>query len=236
MGEPQSDVSKPFTSGIKSMETTHKPLLVLRSKVVVVGDAHVGKSALVQMFHSGGTTYPRNYVMTSWVDFCVKLVKIPNTNARVEMYIMDCAGQSIFNQVEQNKEHYENASFVIVVYDIASRESFESVATKLHGVRGSRPTSSSRPVPGVLIANKVDLRENDASRGVISRGVVSTKEGQALAEANGLEFFETSAALGKEVDTPFHFIADQVYRKYEATVASAELLASTTIPTEVGHP
>ena len=48
MGEPQSDVSKPFTSGIKSMETTHKPLLVLRSKVVVVGDAHVGKSALVQ--------------------------------------------------------------------------------------------------------------------------------------------------------------------------------------------
>ena len=205
------------------------------------------------MFHSGGTTYPRNYVMTSWVDFCVKLVKIPNTNARVEMYIMDCAGQSIFNQVEeteerteeeeeeeeeeegeetwttdarrvhvrgfaveqgstkrngrrkkgrnvddrratvlafeawrfrthdthdaklydrimltraattplppalpqpscrrsllsqpkqveQNKEHYENASFVIVVYDIASRESFESVATKVKGNKRSAPT------------------------------------------------------------------------------------------------
>ena len=71
MATEVSDVSKPFMSGIKSMETTHKPLLVLRCKVVVVGDSTVGKSALVQMFHSGGSTYPRNYVMTTWVDFSV---------------------------------------------------------------------------------------------------------------------------------------------------------------------
>ena len=42
----------------------------------------------------------------------VRVVKIPDSNARIEMYMMDCAGQSIFNQVEQNKEHYENASCV----------------------------------------------------------------------------------------------------------------------------
>ena len=72
MATEVSDVSKPFMSGIKSMETTHKPLLVLRCKVVVVGDSTVGKSALVQMFHSGDSTYPRNYVMTTWVDFSVQ--------------------------------------------------------------------------------------------------------------------------------------------------------------------
>ena len=70
--EAAPDVSKPFMSGVRSMETTHKPLLVLRSKIVVVGDSHVGKTALVKMFHSGGSDYPKKYIMTSWVDFNVR--------------------------------------------------------------------------------------------------------------------------------------------------------------------
>jgi transport family protein 27 len=61
-----------FTSGLVSMETTHKPLNVLRCKVAVVGDACVGKTALVECFHSNN--YPKNYLMTSWVNFCVKQV------------------------------------------------------------------------------------------------------------------------------------------------------------------
>ena len=28
-----------------------------------LGDAHVGKSALTSMFHTGGSSYPKNYVM-----------------------------------------------------------------------------------------------------------------------------------------------------------------------------
>jgi GTPase SAR1 family protein len=67
------DVSKPFTSGVRSMEATHKPLLVLRAKVVVVGDAHVGKTAMIKMFHSGGSEFPKKYIMTSWVDFNVSV-------------------------------------------------------------------------------------------------------------------------------------------------------------------
>lgn len=209
----------PFVSGLRSMETAHKPLLMLRCKVVVVGDSTVGKSALVQMFHSGGSTFPRQYVMTTWVDFCVKQVRVPNTNALVEMYIVDCAGQSVFNQVEQNNQHYENASYVAVVYDVSNKESFESAGKWLQAVRSSRPPNS-RPVPGVLIANKTDLREQH-------RGEIPSKDGLAFAEHNQLEFFETSAASGTDIDEPFHFIAHQVYHKYEATLNSAEQLAST---------
>lgn len=36
---------------------------ILRCKVVVVGDGAVGKTAITQMLHSGGQTYPKNYVM-----------------------------------------------------------------------------------------------------------------------------------------------------------------------------
>lgn len=54
-------------SGLRSMEITHKPLTVLRCKVVVVGDAAVGKTALTQIFLSDGTTFPKNYIMVSFI-------------------------------------------------------------------------------------------------------------------------------------------------------------------------
>lgn len=52
-----------FQSGVRSMQTTHKTTLMLRAKVVVVGDSWVGKTAVVQMFKSGGHDYPKNYIM-----------------------------------------------------------------------------------------------------------------------------------------------------------------------------
>ncbi len=51
------------------------------------------------MFHSGGASYPKQYVMTSWVDFRVKQVDIPDTSTAVELYLFDCAGDPVFNQV-----------------------------------------------------------------------------------------------------------------------------------------
>lgn len=51
--------------GARSMETTHRTILMLRAKIVVVGDACVGKTALVQMLKSGGHDYPKSYIMVS---------------------------------------------------------------------------------------------------------------------------------------------------------------------------
>lgn len=50
-------------TNLRSMESEHKQLTVLRCKCVVVGDACTGKTALTQVFNSGGNTYPKNYVM-----------------------------------------------------------------------------------------------------------------------------------------------------------------------------
>ena len=61
-------------SAVRSMESAHKPLLVLRCKLVILGDPCVGKTALTQVFQSGGSNYPKNYLMTTGADFCVKQV------------------------------------------------------------------------------------------------------------------------------------------------------------------
>ena len=117
------------------MDSKHQSLTMLRCKLVIVGDPWVGKTALTQVFSSGGSTYPKNYLMTVGAEFTVKQVPIPDTNIVVELYIFDCAGQSIFNQVEMNNKYYENASAVMAVYDVSSNESLQSSSKWITAVR-----------------------------------------------------------------------------------------------------
>ena len=201
-----------FTSGLRSMQTSHRPINMLRCKVVVVGEACVGKTALIQCFHSENTNYPKNYVMTSWVDFCVKEVKIPDTDVAVELYLYDTAGQSIFNQSESDTSYFEHANFVMAVYDVSNKESFDAIQTWLSKARSRRPQ-----LPGVLVANKIDLRGEPGLEWE-SRAVISREQGLEMARANGLEYFETSAQTQTENLTPFQFIADQFHKKYADTV------------------
>lgn len=113
-------------SALRSMETTHQTIVILRCKVVIIGDACVGKSALTQVFQSGGSTYPKNYLMTIGAEFSVKQVPIPETNYIVELYLYDCAGQTIFNQLDMNSKYYEDAASILLAYSVASKESLQS--------------------------------------------------------------------------------------------------------------
>lgn len=58
------------------MQTTHRTTLMLRAKVVVVGDACVGKTSVVQMFKSGGHDYPKNYIMVREDKYVLRLSQL----------------------------------------------------------------------------------------------------------------------------------------------------------------
>ena len=110
----------PAQRALQSMETAHKSQLVVRQKVAVVGDAAVGKTALISMFHSGGQSFPKNYVMTIGCDFNVKMVPLApehtgGLNVGVELYFFDTAGQSVFNQRQLAQKYWENVSTVMAV-------------------------------------------------------------------------------------------------------------------------
>ena len=151
----------------------------------------------------------------------MKRVPIADEAASTELYIHDCAGQNIFNQVGTNSRNFENASYVVVVYDVSSRESFQSCGRWLQSVRSMRP-SSGPAIPGVLIANKSDLRQG----GINSRAVVGPEEGKAFAAENAMEYFECSAKKGEGVEEPFQHIANDFYRRYEETVRRTEQMVA----------
>ncbi|KAG1690520.1 hypothetical protein DVH05_028024 [Phytophthora capsici] len=198
-------------SALRSMETTHKSTTVLRCKVAIVGDATVGKTALLQVLKSSGHEYPKNYVMTSDVELSTKSIAIPDTNVVVELYLFDCAGQSIFNQLDFGTVHYKGASIALVVFDVNNKESFKSCSKWYQDVRDASPNHN---IPGVLLANKTDLRYNN-------RDAISTKEAEEFAERNDLKYFECSAQQNAGVEAAFTYIADWFYKKYQAATQRA---------------
>jgi transport family protein 27 len=202
------------------MESKHVSLTVLRCKLVIVGDPWVGKTALTQVFSSGGSTYPKNYLMTVGAEFCVKQVPIPNTNVVVELYIFDCAGQSIFNQVESNNKYYENASAVMVVYDVTSNESLQSCNKWITNVRSMRPMGP--PLPGVMVGNKCEFRDGS----IDNRSEVNKQDAQRFANEMGLGYYEASAANNLGIEAPFQYIAREFHRRYEDTVQRADSLSA----------
>lgn len=133
---------------------------------------------------------------------------IPDSNIVVELYIFDCAGQSMFNQLGMNAMYYEDASAVMVVYDVSNHDSLKSCGKWLEGVKAARKGSqgqsnsqpSQTPIIGAMVGNKKDYRLDEASSenngGAFasdSRAEVSEDEAQRMASDLGLSFFETSS-------------------------------------------
>ena len=75
---------------------------------------------------------------------------------------------------------------VAVVYDVTSAESFSGCPKWLERVRARRPAAEV-PLPGAVVANKVDLG---------TQRIVGEEEGRAFAGSKELEYFETSAVSG----------------------------------------
>ena len=101
--DPRSDDDE--ASFLDDPHPHHRTRLILREKVVVVGDAAVGKTALIRNLASGGRDFPKDYVMnTCGAELTVVEVPIPDTDATVDLFLYDTAGQSVFNQVRIMEE------------------------------------------------------------------------------------------------------------------------------------
>merc|ERR1719502_1617095 len=173
----------PEAEGDPFGEVAVAPPLILRCKIVLLGDSASGKTSLAQVFQGGVQNFPKNYSMTVGIDFMVKKVSIPDTNVVVEMYIVDCGGFSICQDLL--KPHWENANAIMLVYDVSSPDSFKNLASWYEKIQQSRMESA---ITGVVIANKTDLMERP--------GAVQIELGQEFSKAHGLELFEVCAMKG----------------------------------------
>jgi small GTP-binding protein len=136
---------------------------------------------------------------------CVHLFMIIlfSTNTKIEgapmrLQLWDTAGQERFRSLTSN--FFGRADGFVLCYDISNRPSFDHVIGWMRDIKTRAPPDCDI----VLCGNKADL-EGDR--------VVSSEEGRQLAEEYGVEFFETSALTGANVEGMFTALAKTIKRR-----------------------
>ena len=113
------------------------------------------------------------------------------------MQIWDTAGQDRFKTITQT--YYKGAMGVIMTYSITNRESFKNISNWMKQLK----QHSREDICKVLVGNKCDMSR-----------VVSTEEGQKLAEEYGMQFFETSAKSGINIQEAFMALGKEIKQKF----------------------
>ncbi|VDO24386.1 unnamed protein product [Onchocerca flexuosa] len=153
-------------------------------RVVMCGDAAVGKSSIVTRIIKG--TFSGNLHSTLGVDFYVKVVSIDGKNVAIQLW--DTAGQERFRSL--CKSYFRRADAAILVYDCTAEGTFLNVRDWIATIK----ESSMRHIPIMICANKIDLRDIQLTR------TVSTKDGKAVAVAMDVLFAECSALNGTNIE------------------------------------
>uniref|UniRef100_A0A915PF42 Ras-related protein Rab-33 n=1 Tax=Setaria digitata TaxID=48799 RepID=A0A915PF42_9BILA len=154
-------------------------------KVIILGDAGVGKTCLSFRFCNG--RFPAQTEATIGVDFRERSVAIDGELLRVQLW--DTAGQERYRQSIVS-HYYRNVNAVVFVYDVSNLSSFHSLNDWISECR-KHSVSSTNDTPHILIGNKCDLAQENK---------VKTDVAQMFADRNDMALFETSALADSEAD------------------------------------
>ena len=168
----------------------------LKFKIIVIGDAGVGKSCLTSK--ASKNTFNTDYSPTISFEFLRFNVKINDKIIKLEIW--DTCGQEVYQSLIRS--YYTKSSLAMIVYSICSKESFIHADSWLKEVK----TNSNPDIKIFLIGNKADL--NDERE-------VELSEAEKFKDENGINYFsETSAKTGLNTKEIFIEAAKILYCEF----------------------
>ncbi|MHA1123043.1 MAG: GTP-binding protein [Candidatus Heimdallarchaeota archaeon] len=194
LAEQSPTVEPPTMEDIKTVRRS-KALI----KIVIVGDAAVGKTALRKKYSD--TSYGQEYKHVLGADFATK--HFSKNNENFSLQIWDIAAKERF---DKSKELFFKSIFgALLVFDVTKRESFNNIRYWLDELR----KIESKELALVIIGNKTDLRSDQESTSI------TREEGQELAsklsEELGFDvsYVETCAITGSGVEVAFRILEEK---------------------------
>lgn len=163
-------------------------------KFLMVGDSGVGKSCLLLRFVDD--KFNPSFITTIGIDFKIKTIDINNT--KIKLQIWDTAGQERFRTI--TTAYYRGAMGIIIVYDVCDQNSFDRINVWFDAVK----QHAKEDAQIILVGNKSDQEESR---------VISTQQGEQLAESLGVLFIEASAKTGVNVNDVFYKLCGVILEK-----------------------
>ncbi|KAJ7331719.1 hypothetical protein JRQ81_013899 [Phrynocephalus forsythii] len=165
-------------------------------KVLIIGDATVGKTSLVQRY--ANDSFNKHYKSTVGVDFALKVVQWSEAET-VRLQLWDIAGQERFTSM--TRLYYKEASSCVIMFDVTSMSTFTSCQKWKQDLDSKLRLPDGSPVPCLLLANKCDLYPWSVTREEIDR----------FSKENGFTgWTETSVKENKNVNEAMRVLIEKM--------------------------
>ncbi|CAK7198959.1 hypothetical protein SEUCBS139899_001627 [Sporothrix eucalyptigena] len=129
----------------------------------------------------------------------------------MKLSLWDTAGQETYKSV--TRSYFRGASGALLVFDLSRKQTFLHVKDWLDDLR----QIADPDIVVVLVGNKADLATTDNETGAENQRQVTREEAEEWAKRNGvLEYVETSAKSGENVEHAFLRVADRIYHNIQA--------------------
>ena len=162
-------------------------------KIVIIGDSGIGKTCLVKRFIQDGLD--SNKKPTEGLDLFSKNLKINDNVFRIEIW--DASGDKKYRTIRP--AYYKGANGAIVVYDVTSKTSFDSVDNYISELKEIVSTD----IKIMMIGNKIDLKDEKE---------VSTEEALSKGKYFELPLVEASAIDSTNVKQAFYDFIKEIYK------------------------
>ncbi|CAD8176169.1 unnamed protein product [Paramecium pentaurelia] len=159
----------------------------MECNLIIIGDQKVGKSSILLRLSTN--QFSDQYEPTIWTS--VKK-KIDINNISINFNFTDICCQEHYYSIRKNS--YINKDFIIIVFDINQIASFHNVLQ-----HWNQETCQLKNIKKIIIANKIDLRENDEQ--------IEDYKLQVKESFKDCHFFSCSAKTGENIDDVFKEIA-----------------------------
>lgn len=162
---------------------------MIKKKICLVGSFSVGKTSLVKRFISN--SFSEKYLTTIGVKIEEKPITV--NNDKVTLIVWDLHGDDMYQNIKSS--YLRGSSGYLLVIDGTRPQTLKdalNLKERLHKELGE--------IPGILIVNKEDLK---------SEWKLSSDDFESI-KNSGLEYIETSAKTGKEVEETFMNLTKQM--------------------------
>lgn len=205
------------------------------AKIVSLGDSSTGKSSLTIRLCEG--RFSPHHDVTIGVEFGSRIVPVgppaslalgingptvaPATRTNpehdaakqkhIKLSLWDTAGQETYKSI--TRSYFRGASGALLVFDLSRRATFDHVTEWLNDLR----QIAEEGIVVVLVGNKSDLASTAGDESHENKRQVTRQEAEEWCKRNHvLQYVETSAKSGENVERAFLEVAERIYQNIEA--------------------